>query len=464
MRRRASGSSPCRAALGASRGRLVRQCLSESTVLGVCGGTLGAFFAAVGVGPFVAMWPGSLPRAGDIRFDPTVWLFTLILSLASSVLFGLAPALRIRIDSVERALRAGARSIVALSRALQRGYVIAEVALAVVLLVSAGMLGRTLLALSSLDPGVNVRNVLTAHVAVSPGALADQVRIRSAWQEVVDRAAGVAGDQSAALADIIPMRQGDNTTPSWTTPEMPPANQVPFALASTVTPDYLNVMGIPLRRGRFFDDHDCAGSEPVVVIDDTLARHAFGAGDAVGKRLWVSALGPVPCRIVGVVGHVRHWGLAGDDRSRVRDQIYYPFAQVPASLLRLFSSLVGRRSHARAAARSRRVAAPGAPRRGRRSSALPGADDGGPGGGVAPASALPADGVEHFRGHGIAAGIRWHLRRPRLLDESTPARIRRPDGARRDRARRHESGCARAHRWSSSCGRWRGGGMGAGRL
>ena len=226
------------------------------------------------------------------------------------------------------------------SRALQRGYVIAEVALAVVLLVSAGMLGRTLLALSSLDPGLNVRNVLTAHVAVSPGA--SQIRCRSVppgrtWSIGRRRVAGV---ESAALADIIPMRQGDNTTPYWTTPEMPPANQVPFALASTVTPDYLNVMGIPLRRGRFFDDHDRAGSEPVVVIDDTLARHAFGGGDAVGKRLWVSALGTVPCRVVGVVGHVRHWGLAGDDQSRVRDQIYYPFAQVPASLLRLFSSFM----------------------------------------------------------------------------------------------------------------------------
>jgi predicted lysophospholipase L1 biosynthesis ABC-type transport system permease subunit len=99
-------------------------------------------------------------------------------------------------------------------------------------------------------------------------------------------------------------------------------------------------MGIPLRRGRFFDDHDRADSDPVLVIDDTLAQHAFGGDDAVGRRLWVPAMGPVPLRIVGVVGHVRHWGLAGDDQSRVRDQMYYPFAQVPASLLRLFSSFM----------------------------------------------------------------------------------------------------------------------------
>jgi putative ABC transport system permease protein len=136
-----------RAALGASWSRLVRQCLTESTVLGVCGGAPGALLAVVGVRPFVMAWPGSLPRAGEIRFDSAVWLFTLAVSLASSVLFGLAPALRIRLHNVERALRAGARSIAGPSRPLQSAYVVAEVALAVVLLVSAGMLGRTLSAL-----------------------------------------------------------------------------------------------------------------------------------------------------------------------------------------------------------------------------------------------------------------------------------------------------------------------------
>ena len=148
------------------------------------------------------------------------------------------------------------------------------------------------------------------------------------------------GVESAALADIIPMREGENTLPYWTTSAPPPLSQAPVALASTVTPDYLSVMGIPLRRGRFFDDHDREGGEPVLVIDESLARHAFGTDDAVGRRLWVPALGAAPLRIVGVVGHVRHWGLAGDDHSRVRDQIYYPFAQVPDSLLRLFSSFM----------------------------------------------------------------------------------------------------------------------------
>jgi len=329
-----------RAALGASRARLIRQCLTESAVLGASGGAVGALLTAISVHPFVTMWPGSLPRAGDIRFDASVWLFALVVSLASSVVFGLAPALRTRVNAVEAALRSGARSVGGHGRTIQSAYVVAEVALAVVLLVSAGMLGRTLLTLSSLDPGVNVHNVLTGRLALSPGALADPEHTRAAWQDVLDRATAVPGIESAALADIIPMREGVNTLPYATTPAPVPSSQAPVALASTVTPNFLTVMGIPLLHGRFIDGHDRAGGEPVVVVDETLARHAFGGDDAVGKQLWVAAMGPAPVRIVGVVGHVRHWGLAGDDRSRVRDQMYYPFAQVPGSLLRLFSSFM----------------------------------------------------------------------------------------------------------------------------
>src|ERR1700693_3448435 len=99
-------------------------------------------------------------------------------------------------------------------------------------------------------------------------------------------------------------------------------------------------MGIQLRQGRFVNEHDPIDSEPVVVIDDNLAQHAFGRKDAVGKRLWIPAMGAHPALVVGIVGHVRHWGLARDDQSRVRDQMYYPFAQVPAPLLHFFSSIM----------------------------------------------------------------------------------------------------------------------------
>jgi predicted permease len=210
----------------------------------------------------------------------------------------------------------------------------------VVLLVAAGILGRTVLRLSSLDPGLNIHNVLSAHVALAPGALQSPARIRAAWQDVLDRSRRVPGVESAALSDIIPMREGYNGLGYWTTSAPPPSNQMPIALASCVTPDFLKVMGIPLRRGRFIDNHDRLDTELVVVIDEVLARHAFPYEDAVGKRLSISFMGPGPLRVIGVVAHVRHWGLADDDRAQVRDQIYYPFAQVPDALMRLFSTFM----------------------------------------------------------------------------------------------------------------------------
>ncbi|HTA71724.1 MAG TPA: ABC transporter permease [Bryobacteraceae bacterium] len=329
-----------RVALGAGRGRLVRQCLTESAVLGIYGGVLGVVLAACGIRPFVVFWPGSLPRAEEIQVDWHVLLFAFAASLASGLLFGLAPALRAPARELEQTLRAGARTLAGGTRRMHSGFVISEIALAVVLLVSAGMLGRTIVRLASLDPGVNIRNVLATRIALSPNALTNPAQIRAVWQDVLDRGGRVPGVQSIALADIVPMREGENSVGYWATPFPPPPNQEPLALASCVSPDYLKVMGIPLRQGRFFNEEDRVGHDLVVVIDDVLAQHAFGGSNPVGKRLWIPAMGRGPIQVVGVVGHVRHWGLAGDDHSRVRDQIYYPFAQVPDSLLRIFSSFM----------------------------------------------------------------------------------------------------------------------------
>lgn len=225
------------------------------------------------------------------------------------------------------------------SRRLHSGFIICEIALAVVLLVCAGMLGRTLLRLSSLDPGVNIRNVLTARMALSPDTLKSPARIRAAWQDILDRARRVPGVQSIAIVDTVPMRAGNNPIGYWTTAAMPPENQQPLALASSVTPDYLKVMGVALRAGRFFDDHDRMGSELVAVIDDVMAQQAFGRRNPIGKQIWI-AFGGGPLRVVGVVGHVRYWGPAGDDHAQVRAQLYYPFAQVPDPLVRRWSELM----------------------------------------------------------------------------------------------------------------------------
>jgi len=338
-----------RVALGASRGRVVRQCLTESAMLGFAGGLLGISLAAAGIRPFVKFWPGSLPRAEEVQLDWHVLLFAVTVSLLSGILFGLAPALRIPTRSLENALRAGSKSIAGTSRRLHASFVVSEIALAVVLLISAGILGRTLLRLSSLDPGLNIHNVLISRMALSAATLENPARIRTAWQDALDRARAVPGVQSAAVVDTVPMRQGYNQVSYWRNPAMPPPNQMPLGLATSVTPDYLQVMGIPLLKGRFFNDQDRLSSPYVAVIDDVLAQQAFAKDDPIGKLLWIPHnLSPFPSKadapdavlIVGVVGHVRHWGLANDDGSALRAQFYYPFAQVADQLLPRWSQLM----------------------------------------------------------------------------------------------------------------------------
>jgi predicted permease len=329
-----------RVALGAGRSRLVRQCLTESALLGVLGGALGVLLAALGYRPFVTFWPGSLPRAQEVQMNWHVLLFALAASLASGLLFGLAPALRAPARELEQTLRAGARTVMGNSGRLHGFFVMSEIALAVVLLVAAGILGRTILRLSALDPGVNVHNVLIARTALSPAVLENPARTRAARQDILERARQVSGVQSVAMVDTVPMREGLLELGYGTSPALPPPNEQPIALATSVTPDYLSVMGIALRQGRFFNDQDRMGNQPVVVIDEVFAHKAFGGQQAVGKRLWIPDLGSAPFEVVGVVGHVRHFGLAGDDQAEVRAQFYYPFAQLPDRFVRRWSELM----------------------------------------------------------------------------------------------------------------------------
>ena len=340
-----------RVALGASRGRLARQCLTESALLGLAGGLLGVMLASVGLHRFLTFWPGDLPRVDEVQLDWRVLLFTVGVSVLSGLLFGLAPAWRAPVREVEQILRAGARTVAGSSRRLHSAFVISEIALAIVLLIAAGMLGRTLLYASSLDPGLDVRNLLVMRVGLSPATLAEPARIPAGWQDLIDRARRVPGVESVTAVDIVPMREGNNQIGYWTTADVPQKEKLPLVLASSATPDYLKVMGIPLLEGRFFDDHDSMGSEPVIVVDDVLARSAFGGKDAVGRSLWIPDMPCVqqtdafvncsaPYKIIGVVGHVRYWGLAGDDRAQVRAQLYYPFAQVAPPFLRRWSQLM----------------------------------------------------------------------------------------------------------------------------
>lgn len=327
-----------RVALGAGRARLFRQAVTESTVLALLGGILGVVLATFGLQPFIRLWPGSLPRAEEIQLDWWVLLFALSVSILCGLLFGLAPALRAPVKGPEGRLRSGGRVVAGSPRRLHRRFVIAEIAMAFVLLASAGMLGTALLRMSSLHSGMKVESALIGRLALSPAALGDPASIRTVMRDILHRARQVPGVRAAALTDIVPMRVGSNTLGYWTSPAAPPVSEMPRALASTVTPEHLAVMGIPLLQGRFFDDHDRLNSEPVIVIDEVLAQHAFSGQDPIGKLLWVQAIGQA--KVIGVVGHVRHWGLVQDDGALVRAQLYYPFAQVPDSILPVFSSIL----------------------------------------------------------------------------------------------------------------------------
>lgn len=341
-----------RVALGASRGRLVRQCLTESALLGLTGGLLGVMLASMGLDQFLTFWPGGLPRAEEVHVDWRVLLFAVGVSVLSALLFGLAPAWRAPVREVEQILRAGARTMAGSSRRLHSTFVVSEMALAIVLLIAAGMLGRTLLHASSLDPGLDIRNLLVMRVGLSAATLEDPARIPPGWQDVIERARRVPGVEAVTAVDIVPMRQGNNQIGYSTTADIASKEKLPMVLASSATPDYLKVMGIPLLEGRFFDDHDQPGSELAIVVDDVLAKSAFGGKDALGRSLWIPEMPCVqandktfvdcstPYKIVGVVGHVRYWGLAGDDQAQVRAQLYYPFAQVAPPFLRRWSQLM----------------------------------------------------------------------------------------------------------------------------
>jgi predicted permease len=329
-----------RVALGAGRGRLVRECLTESAVLALVGGAIGTVLAGIGLRPFALLWPGGLPRVQEVELNWHVLAFAFGVSLVSGLLFGLAPALRAPARHLEQALRSGARSLAAGAHRLHGAFVVAEIALAVVLLVSAGLLGRTMQRLSALDPGVDIHNVLVARTALSPATLTYPDRTRAAWQSLLDQARGVPGVQAIAMVDTVPMRAGSNAINySVTAADPTDDDKQPSVLANSVTPDYLKVTGIPLREGRFFTGADRKGAQSVAVIDEVMARQAFPGQDPIGKQLRLG-IAPDPVTVVGVVGHVRQWGLAADDQSRLRAQLYYPFAQVPDAMVHRWSDLM----------------------------------------------------------------------------------------------------------------------------
>ena len=317
-----------RAALGAERRRIVRQLLTESVLLSLGGAAAGLLLARQGTGLVLDALRGSLPRSGEVGIDSPVLLFTLLASIVTGLLFGLAPAFHGASANIQGFLKEGARGAGGGRHRTESVFVAVEVGLAVILLTGAALMMQSLWRLWRVDPGFNTRQLLTAQIALSPSVVSNAQAIRLAYDQLLGRLRAIPGVEQAAVTALVPLGESDNEIPFWPgTGAQPNVDRLASALFYLVTEDYPRAMQIPLRHGRFFTERDNLSSPPVVVIDEVMARHVFPGQDPVGKQISLIVLGPV--QIVGVVGHVKHWGLDSDDTSKIRDQIYFPFWQVP---------------------------------------------------------------------------------------------------------------------------------------
>jgi len=320
-----------RAALGASQGRVVRQLLTESLLLAGVSGTLGLLLTAWGTRAALSILPAALPRAEDIGLDTRVLLFTLAISLMAGVLFGLVPALKMSEPNVQETLKEGGRGLSGGRHRMQGVFVVAELAMALVLLAGSGLMIRTLARLWSIDPGFNPQNVMTVGLSLPPSMMAASPdAIRGAFREFDNRIGAIPGVQAVSQTwGALPLGDDDERT-FWLEGQPKPAtqNDMGWAIDYIVEPGYLKAMGIPLQKGRFFTDQDNERSPQVIVIDDVFARKFFPNQDPIGKRiLWDSSASPA--EIVGVVGHIKQWGLDSDDNWKLREQLYIPCLQMP---------------------------------------------------------------------------------------------------------------------------------------
>lgn len=320
-----------RAALGASRGRMVRQLLTESVVLSIAGGALGVAVAEFGLRALLAALPQSLPRSENIGMHLPVLMFTMAASIAAGMLFGLAPALQSSRTNIQDALRKATRGATSGRNSSLSRLVMVQFALTLVLMTGAGMLLRSIRNLWHVNPGFEARNVVSFQVGLSPSLTQTAAATRTAYQQMLARICQVPGIESADLTNIVPLSGGDNGGPFWIGATQPASLQeAPHALYFWTGPDYLKTMGVPLFQGRFFTSADQVTSGKVVVIDRALAEKFFPGQNPVGQTLTVGHWGAA--RIVGVVGHVHHWGL--DDPGTYNPyQIYIPAYQLPDSMV-----------------------------------------------------------------------------------------------------------------------------------
>ena len=316
-----------RAALGAGRKRLVRQMLTESVLLAIIGGGLGALLAYWGIHLLISFGPDNIPRLSEINIDLRVLGFTFAISLVTGVLFGLIPALQASRPDLNDTLKEGARGSTGHSRMFRNLLVVAEVSLALVLLISAGLMIRSFLWLQSVETGFNARNVLTIRVQLPGKKYPEPHQIVEFFKQAQERIAALPGVQAVGAISYLPLtgpaaRDGFKIVGQ---PEPAPGQEPPCEVR-VITPSYFRAMGIPLLKGRLLDERD--GKEPrVLLINEALARKNFPNEDPIGKRIAVSWADGAIDEIVGVVGDIKEGALDKEPEPA----IYWPHPREPYS-------------------------------------------------------------------------------------------------------------------------------------
>ena len=332
MLARASGRQKeiaLRAALGASRWRIVRQLLIESSVVALFGGALGILVAVWGIDALRAANPGDAakfaPGWHELGINATVLVFTIALSLLSGLLFGLAPALQVSKPNLNDALKDGTRQSSGQSHRLRSSLVVVEVALSLVLLVGAGLFFRSFISVFRTDPGFNPENVLTMSLILPTSKYTDEPKRAAFYADLVQRVKATAGVESAAAVNFLPLG-GSNASDAYLVEgEAEPApGSENIGRYRVCTPDYFSTMQIPVLKGRAFTEQDKSGALPVIIVNETLARKHWPGQDAVGKRMRFNApLDRAPwMEVVGVIKDVKH-----ELTLEVTPEFYLPFEQ-----------------------------------------------------------------------------------------------------------------------------------------
>ncbi|HEX3142351.1 MAG TPA: ABC transporter permease [Pyrinomonadaceae bacterium] len=315
-----------RAALGASRWRLIRELLTETTLIGVIGGGLGVFLAYWGLYGLLKL-PQNFVNAQDANLDLRVLLFALAISVATGWLFGLAPALQFARPDLRSFLKEGARGGGEGARwnRLRSGFVIAQVALSLVLLVSAGLLIRSFDKLLRVNVGFKPEQLLSLEYRLPRNKYKEAPAQWAFHRQVMDRIQQVPGVQSVALVRGLPF-SGNGATTAITLPDRdaPPKGREPEVMFNSATPNYFETIGIPFVKGRLFDDHDQPNTPPVVVINQTMARKFWPNDDPIGKQVKSVQDGTV-ATVIGVVGDAKHYWLEEEQMP----QMYGAYSQQP---------------------------------------------------------------------------------------------------------------------------------------